>query len=72
MSTIPIIKEEPIVLLEEVLIQSEVDKRLHKQWTLEHIKNLPPLNVSSEARKAAQDKLQKIKLLKTNNKNNLS
>lgn len=65
-------KEEPVVLLEKVPIQSEVDKKLYKQWTLEHIKNLPPLNVSSEVRKKSQDKLQQIKLLKINNKSNLS
>lgn len=63
-------KIEPIVLLEEVPIHSEVEKRLHTKWTLEHIKNLPPVNVSEHARKIAQDKITQIKQLKTAHKNN--
>lgn len=58
-------KIEPIVLLEEVKIQSVVDEKLYKQWTLEHIKNPPPLNVPEQTRKIAQDKLYQIKQLKT-------
>lgn len=62
---------EPIILLDEIPIQSEVDKRLHNKWAIENIKNVPPANVSAEARKQAQDKIKQINSLKTNTKNNL-
>lgn len=67
---IPVIKEEPIVLLEEVKIQSVVDEKKQKQWIQENIKNLPPINATEDQRREAREKLEKIKQLKTNTKNN--
>lgn len=64
----PLITEEPILLLEEVKIQSVVDEKKQKEWIREHIKNPPPLNVPEEARKNALDKIHQIKQLKTNPK----
>lgn len=70
MDKAPFIKEEPIVILEEVKIQSVIDERKQKQWIQENIKNLPPANATEVQRRQAQEKLEKIKQLKTNNKNN--
>ncbi len=58
-------KIEPIVLLEEVKIQSVVDEKKYQQWVFEHIKNLPPKNVPESARNNAQDKINSFKNIQT-------
>lgn len=40
-----------------------------KQWIQEHIKNLPPINVTEDQHKQAQLKIQKINQLKTSKLN---
>lgn len=60
---------EPIVLLEEVKIQSVVDEKKHQQWIKENIKTLPPKNVTIDQRNQAQHKIEQIKQLKTHKLN---
>jgi len=47
------------------------DTILQSEWMKDHVKNPPPLNVTDDQRRLAQEKLQQIKSLKIN-KNNLS
>lgn len=65
----PVIVEEPIILLEEVKIQSVVEEKKMKKWLQENVKHIPPVNVTEEQRMEARAKLEKIKQLKTNHKN---
>lgn len=46
------------------------EEKKQKQWIQEHIKSLPPINVTEEQRSKARERLEQIKQLKTNNKNN--
>lgn len=70
MNVIEKIQEEPIVILDEVKIQSVVDEKNMKKWLGENLKNIPPANTTEAQRSSAQEKINKIKQLKTNNKTN--
>lgn len=64
MKNIPSIKEEPIVILEEIKIKSIVELNSYKKWAQENIKNHPPINVTQD---------QKLKSrLKIENRNKLN
>lgn len=64
--SIPNIKLEPIVLLEEVKIKSVVEENAHKKWAQENIKNQPPINIAEDQKSAARMKIENMKQLKTN------
>lgn len=60
---------EPIVVLEEVKIQSVVDEKKHQKWVDENIKHVPPKNVTQDQRNQAKEKIKHIQQLKTSKSN---